>query len=85
MQNSSDVNYMDQKSIVLYLARKGFSPREISSDLESMLEREAVSYKFMTCYLREARCVSSNLPPLVFESEPKLDNYDEAILLTFSE
>jgi hypothetical protein len=34
MQNSSDINHMDQKSIVQYLAGKELSLREISSDLE---------------------------------------------------
>jgi hypothetical protein len=56
---------MDQKLIVLYLARKGLSPREISSYLEATLGMEAVNYQSVMCYLLEARCASGNHPPFV--------------------
>lgn len=54
----------NQSSYVLF--GKKLSSREISNNLEVTLGREAVSYQFVTCYLREAKCASGNCLPLVF-------------------
>jgi hypothetical protein len=59
---------MDQQLIVLYLFRKGLSAFAIHDDLVATLSPEAVSYPFVTHYLREVIFASSNppepLPPL---------------------
>jgi hypothetical protein len=46
---------MDQKSIVLYLNRKGWMGRVIHDDLVATLGEEAISDSTVTKYLREAQ------------------------------
>jgi hypothetical protein len=46
---------MDQRSIVLYLARKGLRSTDIHRDLEKTLGPEAIAYSTVTCYLRTSR------------------------------
>jgi hypothetical protein len=53
---------MDQKSIALYLSRKGLSAVAIGDDLAATLGAEAVSCPSVTHYLREVIFASSNPP-----------------------
>jgi hypothetical protein len=76
---------MDQRSIVLYLARKGLSAREICDDLEAALGPDAKSYSTVTRFLRETKFLFSD--PLVTSSEetPLSDDSNGAILLALRE
>jgi hypothetical protein len=76
---------VDQRSIVLYLARKELSVIAIHHDLVSTLGPEAVSYSSVTCYLREAIFVSSNSHANIPEAEFQFDDCDQAILLALVE
>lgn len=75
----------DQRSIVLYLARKGLSAREICDNLEATLGPDAKSYSTVTRFLRETKFLSSD--PLVTSSEETslADDSNEAILLALCE
>ena len=46
---------MDQRSIALYLNKKGLNAKEIHNELVDVLQEEAVSYPTVTRYLREGR------------------------------
>jgi hypothetical protein len=72
---------MDHKSICLYFARKGFKAVAIHKKLVVTLGAEALSYPFVTGYLRDAR-LSPYTHPVTF-SEPDLapDDSNDAILL----
>jgi hypothetical protein len=50
---------MDQRSVVLYLVRKGLAAVAIHEDLVATLGAEAISYAWVTCYLREAKFATS--------------------------
>jgi hypothetical protein len=50
-----DPEFMDQKSIVLYLNRKGWTAQVIHDDLVARLGEEAIAYRTMMKYLRERR------------------------------
>jgi hypothetical protein len=80
---------MEQRSVVLYLARKGLSPLAIHDDLVTTLGAEAnadaVSYSSVTRYLRAAIFASSNLPTHLPEPEAQFDDCDHAILLVLAE
>jgi hypothetical protein len=79
---------MEQRSIVLYLARKRLSPLAIHDDLVTTLgadaDADAVSYSSVTHYLRAAVYTSSNPPTPLPEPEAQFDDYDHAIMLFFS-
>jgi hypothetical protein len=75
---------MEQRSIVLYLARKGLSPLAIHDDLMTMLGADAVSYSSVTRYLRDAVFTSSNPPAPLPEPEAQFDDCDHAIMLSSS-
>jgi hypothetical protein len=78
-------NQMDQRSIVLYLARKKLSALDIYTDLVQTLGPDAVSYPSVTRFLRDAKCTLPN-PPATFSDEmPGSDDSDEAILLALTE
>jgi hypothetical protein len=51
---------MDQRSVVLYLVRKGLAAVAIYEDLVATLGAEAINYPSGTCYLREAKFATSN-------------------------
>jgi hypothetical protein len=76
---------MVQRSIVLYLVRKGLSPRAIHDDLVATLGADAVSSSSVTPYLRGALFSSSNPPTPLPEPEAQLDDCDHAILLARTE
>jgi hypothetical protein len=85
VQTLRDVKKMEQRSIVLYLARKGLSPFAIHDDLATTLGADAESYSFVTSYLRDAVFSSSNPPTTLPESEAQFDDCDHAILLALAE
>jgi hypothetical protein len=76
---------MDQRLIVLDLARKELSATAIHHDLVATLRPEAVSYSFMIRYPREAIFISSNSPANIPEAEPQFDDCHQAILLALAE
>jgi hypothetical protein len=73
---------MDQRLIVLYLARKRLILLAISKYFETTLRMEAVNYQFVMYNLREVRCSQPNPPMIDFEPESQLDDSDNTILLT---
>jgi hypothetical protein len=77
---------MEQRSIVLYLARKGLSPLAFHDDLVTTLgedeDADAVSYSSVTRDLREAVFASSNTPTPLPEPEAEFDDCDHAIMLS---
>jgi hypothetical protein len=75
---------MDQRSIVLHLARKDRTPRAIHSDVVTTLGPEAVSYS-MTRYLREAILAASNPTPQFSQPTPQFDECDNTFLLARAE
>jgi predicted transcriptional regulator len=76
---------MDQRSIVLSLARKGLTAMDISNDLVVTLGLDAKGHSSVTRFLREARFPSPN-PPITFSEESRsLDDSNEAILLGLTE
>jgi hypothetical protein len=76
---------MEQRSIFLYLARKGLSPLAIHDNLVPTLGKDAVSYSSVTRYLRDAVFASSNPPTSLPEPEAQFDDCDHAILLALAE
>jgi hypothetical protein len=76
---------MDQRSVVLYLARKELAAVAIYENLVATLGAKATSYPSVTRYFREAKFVTSN--PEVTFSEPirEDDDCDQAILLALDE
>jgi hypothetical protein len=76
---------VDQRSIVLYLTRKGLSAIAIHDDLVATLGAEAVSYPSVTRYLHEAIFVSSNQPDPLPPPEHQLDDSDQVILLALAD
>jgi hypothetical protein len=89
VQTYRDIKKMEQRSIVLYLARNGLSPLAIHDDLVTTLgsdaDADAVSYSSVTCYFRHAVFPSSNPPTPLPESEAQFDDCNHAILLTRAE
>jgi hypothetical protein len=91
VQTFRDVKKMEQRSIVLYLARKGLSPLRIHDNLVTTLgadahaNADAVSYSSLTRYLRDAVFASSNPPTPLPEPEAQFDDCDHAILLALAE
>jgi hypothetical protein len=88
VQAYRDIKKMEQRSIVLDLARKGLSPLAIHDDLVTMLGSDAdadtVSYSSVTCYLRHAVFASSNPPTPLPKPEAQFDDCDHAIMLSSS-
>jgi hypothetical protein len=83
-----DVKKMEQRSIILYLARKGLSLLAIHGDLVTTLgtDADAVSYSSVTRYLRDAIFASSNQHTPLPEPKPEaqFDDCDHAIMLSSS-
>jgi transcriptional regulator of acetoin/glycerol metabolism len=76
---------MDQRSIVLYLARKGLTSMEIDNGLVATLGSDAKVYSSVTRFFHEAKFPWPN-PPTTFSREnPSLDDSNEAILLALTE
>jgi hypothetical protein len=77
---------MEQRSIVLYLARKGLLPLAVHDDRGARLDADAdaVSYSSVTRCLRDAVFASSNPPDPLPEPEAQFDDYDHAIMLSSS-
>jgi hypothetical protein len=76
---------VDQQSVVVHLSRKGLSAVAIHDDLVATLGSEAVSYPSVIRYLREAIFASSNPPDPLPPPEHQLDDFDQAILLSFAD
>jgi hypothetical protein len=76
---------MDQKSIMLYLHRKGVSSVAIWTDLVATLGSDAMNYSSVTRFLREARCPGSNASMTFSEEQRPSDDADEVILLALAE
>jgi hypothetical protein len=79
------VQNTEQRSIVLYLARKGLSPFAIHDNFVTTLGTDAVSYSFVTYYLRDAVFSSSYPPTTLPEPEARFDDCDHSILLILAE
>jgi hypothetical protein len=73
---------MEQRSIVLYLAKKGLLALAIHDDLVTTLGAvaDAVSYSSVTRYLRAAVFAYSNPPTPLPEPEDQFDDCDHAIM-----
>jgi hypothetical protein len=76
---------MTHRPIVAYLSLKWISAREIHDDILATHGRDTMSYRSVTCYLREAR-----FPPSKSEFHPAdvqrdLDDSDQAILSALEE
>jgi hypothetical protein len=76
---------MDQRSIVLYFARKGLNAMAIHRELRATLGPEAVNYPSVTTYLREAKFSFAIPPPTFSESDLHVDDSDTAIVLALDE
>jgi hypothetical protein len=76
---------MDQKSIVLYLNRKGSVARVIHDDLVATLGEEAIAYSTVRKYLHEAQTGRDDAMPLSEEISLHIDDSDEAILSALEE
>jgi transcriptional regulator of acetoin/glycerol metabolism len=80
---------MEQRSIVLCLARKGLSPLAIHDDIVITLgadaDADAVSDSSVTRHLRDAVFASSNPRTDLSEPEAQFDDCDHAILLALAE
>jgi transposase len=76
---------MDQKSIVLYLAKKGMTATEIHTDLMHTLKEEAVHYSSVTRYLRSTSFTSSTSPKPEEPPDREMSDLDEAILTALGE
>jgi hypothetical protein len=71
---------MDQRSIALYLAKKGLSATAIRRDLEETLGPEAVPYSTVTIYLRTLSFRGKTKEVEIGDHDQPLDEVDEAIL-----
>jgi hypothetical protein len=71
IQTLRDVKKMEQRSNVLYLTRKGFSPFAIHDDLVTTLGADAVSYSSVIRYLPDVVFSSSNPPTSLTEPEAR--------------
>jgi hypothetical protein len=76
---------MDQKSICLYFARKGFKAVAIHKELVATLGAEAVNYPSVTGYIRDTRLSPYTHPVTFSEPDPAPDDSNDAILLALVE
>jgi hypothetical protein len=76
---------MDQCSIVLYLHKKGLSPKEIQEDLVATLDPDAKTYLTVARYVHDAKCTLPKVtsPPDRISHQP--DESDRTILLALEE
>jgi hypothetical protein len=68
---------MDQRTICLYLSRKGFSAHTIHEELVQILGPDAIAYSTLTCHLRASRWTAQTEERY---SDPPPDVVDNAIL-----
>jgi hypothetical protein len=68
---------MDQRSICLYLNRKGLSVHAIRDELVSVLGSDTVAYSMVSFYLRSSHWTAENEEQ---HSDPPPDDIDNAIL-----
>jgi hypothetical protein len=76
---------MDQRSIVLYLNRKGWTAPVIHDDLVATLDAEAMVYRPVTNYLRAVRIIPRDACSLSAPISPHIEESDDAILRAFAE
>jgi hypothetical protein len=76
---------MDQRSIVLYLNRKGWRAQVIHDDLVATLGEKAIAYSNIPKYLREAQTGRDGAMPECEEISPHINDADEAILNALQE
>jgi hypothetical protein len=76
---------MDQRTIAIYLERKGLSARAIHEDLVATLGQDAVAYSTVTRYLHEIRFDPSTEAKASIEIPQVPDDSDEAILAALCE
>jgi hypothetical protein len=76
---------MEQRSIVLYLARKDRTAMEIDNDLVVTVGSDAKGNSSVTHFLREAKFPSPNPPTTFSEENPSLDTSSGAMLLVLTE
>jgi hypothetical protein len=75
---------MYQRSIVLYLGRKGLRARETYNSLVMTLGHDAKGYRSVMTFLRQAKFLSPNPPTTVSEENASLDDSDETIFLALT-
>jgi hypothetical protein len=73
---------MDQRTICLYLNRKGLSAQTIHDELVQVLKSDAVAYSTVTSYLCASRWRAQNEEQ---HSDPHPDVIDNAILQVFNQ
>jgi hypothetical protein len=71
---------MDQRSITLYLAKKGLSATAIHRNLKETLVPEAVAYSTVTMYLRTLSFRGKTEEEEIGDHDQPLNEVDEAIL-----
>jgi hypothetical protein len=76
---------MDQRSIVLYLARKGLTAMEVYNNLVVTFGPDTKGDSSVMRFLREAKFPSSNPPTTVSEENSSLDDSNESIFLALTE
>jgi hypothetical protein len=76
---------MDQRSIVLYLNRKGLTGQVIHDDLVATLGAEAIGDSTMRNYLRAARITPRDATAFVAATSPHINESDEDILRALEE
>jgi hypothetical protein len=80
-----DSEDIDRKSIGLYLNRKGWTTRVIHDDLADALGEEAIAYRIVTKYLREARAGHEHATQFSEEISSHMEDSDEVILSALEE
>jgi hypothetical protein len=76
---------MDQRSIVLYLNRKGLAAQVSHDDFVATLREEAIAYSVVTNYLRAARIIPCDATSFSAAKSPHIDESDETILRALEE
>jgi hypothetical protein len=76
---------MDQRSIVLYLNRKGLTAQIIHDNLVATLGEEATAYSTVTDYLRAVRNIPRDAILFSATTSPHIDESDQAIVRALEE
>jgi hypothetical protein len=76
---------MDQRSIGIYLNRKGLTVQVIHDDLVATLGAEAIVYSTVTNYFRVARSLPRDATTLVAVTSADRNESDEVILRALEE
>jgi hypothetical protein len=79
------VGFMDKRSIVLYLNRKGWTAQVMHDDLVATLGEEALAYITVTNYPWAARIIPRDATQFSDAISPHIDLSDEAILRALEE